>query len=350
MRELTVIIVTDLTNKCDLYIYDYSYSRDDYHLVHSLMKKTIDKAASSELNLSLRSTFSDMIDNTPLEYGSKFRSLPNGANLEMFLDTTDTVSNVLLCDFSTNASNDKSIPSWPALYNVKKYDASYKDLSIAKSMVDFAADVTVLGSCKYFTESNLYSVSSNDDVIESPSFGSIEKFKKIAQAACLKIKSQAVVNCHLYDSKTDSTSSSVVYFSRFISKNHIEEHSVNIDDRDESSEYGAFRTNHFELNVDDKDYLRLSCAKIDTKIDDQGVTLFASFNLTDQTRALLDSTLFKIGSIHTVETLLHSQDGSKIIKSGKAKAKIESIRYKCDYIVSEPILVEVLFRSIKNDD
>ena len=350
MRELTVILVIDLTNKCDLYIYDYNYSSNDYNLVSSLMKKTIDKVASSELNLSLRSTFSDMIDNTPLEYGSKFRSLPRDANLEMFIDNEYIVSNVLLCDFSTSTSTDKSIPSWPALYNINKYDASYKDLSIEKPMIDFAADVTVIGSRKLFTESKLYSVSSSDDVIESPSFGSIEKFKKIAQAACLKIKSQAVVNYHFYDSKTDSPSNGVVYSSRFISKNHIEERSVNTDDRDESSEYRVFRTNHFELNVDDKDYLRLNCAKIDTKIDDRGVTLFASFYLTDQTRTLLDSTLFKIGSIHTVETLLHSQDGSKIIKSGKAKVKIESIRYKCDYIVSEPILVEVLFRSIKNDD
>lgn len=351
MRELTVIIATDLTNKCDLYIYDYSYSRDDYHLVSSLMKKAIDKVASSELNLSLRSTFSDMIDNTPLEYGSKFRSLPDGANLEMFLDTTDTVSNVLLCDFSTNASTTETIPAWPALFSINKYDHEYKGLSAAKSIRDFTTDVMSLGQSKSFTENKLYSISTGSDVIELPSFGSIEKFKKIAQATCLKTKSQVIVNCHLYDSKTDSSSSSIIYTSRFISNNHLEGCYVDTDEIDESQECEEdFRTDHFELKIDDKDYLRLNCAKMDTRVDDRGVNLLASFYLTDQTSVLLDSILFKIGSIHAVEILLHSPDKSKTIKSGKAAFKIESISYKCDYTVSEPILIEVLFRTVKNND
>ena len=351
MRELTVILVTDLTNKCDLFIYDYSYSSNDYNLVSSLMKKAIDKVASSELNLSLRSTFSDMIDDTPLEYGLKFRSFKCDASLEMFIDSEDIVSSVLLCDLSTSASTDKSIPSWPALYNINKHDAKYKDLSITKSMRDFATDVIVLGSRKLFTEHKLYSVSSDDSIIELPSFGSIEKFKRIARASCLKTERQTVVRHHLYDSKTNSSFSSIAHLSRFISKNHIEECYVDIDEIDESSAREEdFRTDHFELKIDDKDYLRLNCAKIDTKVDDRGVNLLASFYLTDQTSVLLDSILFKIGSIHGVEILLYSPDKSKIIKSGKADFKIDSISYKCDYTVSKPILIEVLFRSIKNSD
>lgn len=344
MRELTIILVTDLTNKCDLYIYDYSYSRNDYHLVSSLMKKTIDKVASSELNLSLRSTFSDMIDNTPLEYGSKFRSLPDGANLEMFLDTTDTVSNVLLCDFSTNASTTETIPTWPVLFSISKYDHEYKGLSVAKSIRDFTTDVMSLGQSKSFTKNKLYSVSTGSNVIELPSFGSIEKFKKIAQSACIKTKSSVIVNYHSYNTKSESLSGGIAYESRFVPDNILG--SRYIDDSHDECEY--FKTDKFYLKIDDNDHLRLSCAKIDTKVDEHGVSLLASFYLTSQTHSLFES-LFKVGSLHTVEVLLHSPDRSDAIKSGKTTVEIKSISYKCDYTVSEPILVEVLFRSIENN-
>jgi hypothetical protein len=351
MRELTVIIATDLTNKCDLYIYDYSYSRDDYHLVSSLMKKTIDKVASSELNLSLRSTFSDMIDNTPLEYGSKFRSLPNGANLEMFLDTTDIVSNVLLCDFSTNVSTTETIPSWPVLFSINKYDHEYKGLSVAKSIRDFTTDVMSLGQSKSFTKNKLYSVSTGSDVIELPSFGSIEKFKKIAQSTCIKTKSSVIVNYHSYNTKTESISGGIAYESRFITDNSLGVNSIDTHREDDlHNEYEYFKTDNFELKIDDNSYLCLNCAKIDTTVDDHDVSLLASFYLTSQTRTLFESTLFKVGSVHTVEWLLHSSDCSKTIKSGKATVEIKSMSYKCDSSISEPILVDVLFRSIENSN
>lgn len=350
MKELTVILAVDLTNKCDMYIYDYSYSKNDCDLVSSLMKKAIEKVASSEVELSLRSTFSDMINNTPLEYGSKFRSLPRDVNFKMFIDVHDVVSNIMVCDFATSISFDRDVPFWPALHYITKHDAKYNDLLINKSLRDFAADVMTLGNHKFFRGNKLYSVAkSNTDVVEPPSFGSIERFKKIAAATCLKTKNPAIVNCYSYDSKTGSSSKDIAYVSRFISENHVEGHSVDIKDSDDSSsEYEAFRSNHFELRVDDKDYLRLSCAKIDTKVDDHGVNLLASFYLTNQTRALLESTLFRIGSVHTIEVLLYSPDSSKIIKSGKTTAKIKSISYKCDSSISEPLLVEVLFRSKKN--
>lgn len=350
MKELTVIIAVDLTNKCDMYIYDYNYSKNDCDLVASLMKKAIEKVASSEVELSLRSTFSDMINNTPLEYGSKFRSLPRDVNFKMFIDVHDVVSNIMVCDFATSISLDRDVPFWPALHYITKHDAKYNDLLINKSLRDFAADVTTLGNHKFFRENKLYSVSkSNADIVEPPSIGSIERFKKIAQATCLKTKNPAVVNYYSYDSDTGSSSKGISYVSRFISDDHIEGYSVDIKDSDDSSnEYESFRTNHFELKIDDKDYLRLSCAKIDTRVDDHGVNLLASFYLTNQTRVLFESTLFRIGSDHTIEVLLYSPDGSKTIKSGKTTAKIKSISYKCDYSISEPILVEVLFRSKKN--
>lgn len=351
MRELTVILVTDLTNKCDLYIYDYSYSRDDYHLVSSLMKKTIDKVASSELNLSLRSTFSDMIDNTPLEYGSKFRSLPDRANLEVFLDTTDIVSNVLLCDFSTDASTNKVIPAWPALFSINKYDHEYNSLSVTKSIRDFASDVMGLGQCKSFTENKLYSVSNGSDVIELPSFGSIEKFKKIAQSACIKMKSSVIVNYYSYDSETESSSSGIAYESRFITDNSLDMKSVDAQKvYDLCDEYGDFKTDNFKLKIDDKDYLSLNCLSVDTRVDCYGVSLLARFSLTNQTRVLFDSTLFRIGSVHTVEMLLYNQDESKTIKSCKTTVEIKSLSYKCDSSISDPILVEVLFKSIENSN
>lgn len=350
MKELTVIIAIDLTNKCDMYIYDYNYSKNDCDLVASLMKKSIDKVASSEVELSLRSTFSDMINNTPLEYGSKFRSLPRDVNFKMFIDVHDVVSNIMVCDFATSISSDRDVPVWPALHYITKHDAKYNDLLINKSLRDFAVDMTTLGNHKFFRENKLYSVSkSNADIVEPPSIGSIERFKKIAQATCLKTKNPAVVNYYSYDSDTGSSSKGISYVSRFISDDHIEGHSVDIKDSDDSSnEYESFRTNHFELKIDDKDYLRLSCAKIDTRVDNHGVNLLASFYLTNQTRVLLESTLFRIGSDHTIEVLLYSPAGSKTIKSGKTTAKIKSISYKCDYSMSEPILVEVLFRSKKN--
>lgn len=349
MRELTVILATDLTNKCDLYIYDYSYSRDDYRLVSSLMKKAIDKVASSELNLSLRSTFSDMIDNTPLEYGSKFRSLPNSVSLETFLDTTDTVSNVLLCDFSTSASTSESIPAWPVLFSISKYDHEYKGLLVKKSLMDFATDVMSLGHCKSFTDNKLYSVSSdNNDVIELPSFGSIEKFKKVAQTACLKTKRSVLVNYYSYNNQTESSSCGIAYESRYTPDSSI---AVNCVGRNDSSnERESFRTDKFELNVDDKDYLRRNCANVSTRVYSDGVSILASFYLNNDTSALLDSILFRVGSLHTVEMVLYNQDGSLAIKSGKTAAKIKSVSYKCDRSISEQILVEVLFRSIKNSN
>ena len=70
MKELTIILVAD-NNECDIYVYDYDYSKNDTQLVSRLMDKSISVVKSSQFEISLRSTFSELLKNTPLEYNTK---------------------------------------------------------------------------------------------------------------------------------------------------------------------------------------------------------------------------------------------------------------------------------------
>lgn len=65
MKTLTIILVAD-NNECDIYVYDYDYSKNDTQLVSCLIDKSISVVKSSQLEISLRSTFSELLKNTPL--------------------------------------------------------------------------------------------------------------------------------------------------------------------------------------------------------------------------------------------------------------------------------------------
>lgn len=327
MKKLTVILVSDITSRCDLYIYDSNYSRNDLLLIESLMKKTIIRAESSSSDLSLRSTFSDMLDSTPLAFGLKYRSLPKDIRLSLFTDDAE-VDQIMVCNFATCLDEDNSVPVWPAL------NCIYDDNIHATNFIsDIIADAISHGSQNTICENSLlYSIVAQDNNIRKhPSLGSLDKFKKEADDECYKIKEGVSVRQHTSDGNT-----CIVYSAPYHTSKQFETQS--------DPNYEVFRSNHFELRVDDKEYLRLACAKVDVQRHESGCKVLASFHLTRLTKSLLESSLFKPDTEHYVDLKLYSPDSSTIITCCSATMKIKKIHVNCNGGSDGALqLIDVLF-------
>lgn len=335
MKELTIILVAD-NNECDIYVYDYDYSKNDTQLVSRLIDKSISVVKSSQLEISLRSTFSELLKNTPLEYNTKYsslpyRSLPNDIKLSHFNYDAKVVQ-IMLCDFSTHAQNSCDIKFYPSLYNITCRDG----IDVDKQIIDVINSVAENKAVKiFYTE--LYSVVRSDNsVIINPSIGNLERFRKIAQDECLRIKDTVYVKEHY-------GSVDIVYTADYTSANNIKVHK---NQECLCTDHEVFRTNHFELKIDDKDYLRLACAKVDVHEFEHGCKILASFYLNKDTRSLLASCLYSIGTRHKVDLTLYNHDSSISHHYGTATMKINKKHFSCD-VNSDgtPLFIEILFIS-----
>lgn len=110
--------------------------------------------------------------------------------------------------------------------------------------------------------------------------------------------------------------------------------------------FETFKSNQFELIVDNKDYLKSSCVKVDFKATESKCKILASFKLNDQTRTLLDSCLYWTNTEHIVELKLYSPETSKVVLPFKDTMKIVKKHVCCDVNSnSAPLLIDVLFIS-----
>ena len=336
MKKLTIILVAD-NNECDIYVYDYNYSKNDTQLVSRLMDKSISVVKSSQLEISLRSTFSELLKNTPLEYNTKYsslpyRSLPSDIKLSNFNYDAKVVQ-IMLCDFSTHSQNACNIKLYPSLYSI----TCRNGIDVDKPIIDVISNVAENKAVKtFYTE--LYSVVRSDgSAIINPSIGNLERFGKIAENECLKIKDTVYV-------KEYSTYGGVyiVYTADYTSFNNVKVHNnqecLCADDE-------VFHTNYFELKIDDKDYLRLDCAKVDVQEFEHRYKILASFYLNRDTRALLASCLYNIGTKHKVDLTLYNHDSSILHHYGTATMKINKKHFSCDVNSDDTPFIEILFIS-----
>lgn len=333
MKELTIILVNDTSNRCDMHIYDYDYLKNDTYLISCLIDKSIFKVKSSQFEISLRSTFSELLENTPLEYGEKYRSLPNDIRLSSFIDDAKVVQ-IMLCDFSTHAQNACDIKFYPSLYNITCRDG----IDVDRQIIDVINSVAEKKAVKtFYTE--LYSVVRSDNsAIINPSIGNLERFRKLAEYECLKIKGTVYVKEYSIDGNIN-----IVYVTDYVSPHHIEVHKINTQEHSDIARE-AFRANHFELRIDDKDYLRLACAKVDVQEFGHSCKILASFYLNKDTRSLLASCLYSIGTRHKVDLTLYNHDSSISHHYGTATMKINKKHFSCD-VNSDgtPLFIEILF-------
>lgn len=333
MKELTIILVNDTSNKCDMHIYDYDYLKNDTYLISCLIDKSIFKVKSSQFEISLRSTFSELLENTPLEYGEKYRSLPKDIRLSSFIDDAKVVQ-IMLCDFSTHAQNACDIKFYPSLYNITCRDG----IDVDRQIIDVINSVAENKAVKtFYTE--LYSVVRSDNsAIINPSIGNLERFRKLAEYECLKIKGTVYVKEYSIDGNIN-----IVYVTDYVSPHHIEVHKINTQEHSDIA-HEAFRANHFELRIDDKDYLRLACAKVDVQEFEHSCKILASFYLNKDTRSLLASCLYSIGTRHKVDLTLYNHDSSISHHYGTATMKINKKHFSCD-VNSDgtPLFIEILF-------
>ena len=336
MKKLTIILVAD-NNECDIYVYDYDYSKNDTQLVSRLMDKSISVVKSSQLEISLRSTFSELLKNTPLEYNTKYsslpyRSLPSDIKLSHF-NYDSKVVQIMLCDFSTHTQNACNIKLYPSLYNINCRDG----IDVDKPIIDVISNVAENKAVKtFYTE--LHSVVRSDGrSIINPSIGNLERFRKIAQDECIRTKDTVYV-------KEYSTYGGVyiVYTADYTSFNNVKVHNnqecLCADDE-------VFHTNYFELKIDDKDYLRLDCAKVDVQEFEHRYKILASFYLNRDTRALLASCLYNIGTKHKVDLTLYNHDASILHHYGTATMKINKKHFSCDVNSDDIPFIEILFIS-----
>ena len=336
MKELTIILVTD-NNECDIYVYDYDYSKNDTQLVSRLMDKSISVVKSSQFEISLRSTFSELLKNTQLEYNTKYsslpyRSLPSDIKLSHFNYDAKVVQ-IMLCDFSTHTQNACNIKFYPSLYNI----TCRNGIDVDKPIIDVINNIAENKAVKtFYTE--LHSVVRSDGrTIINPSIGNIERFRKIAQDECIRTKDTVYV-------KEYSTYGGVyiVYTADYTSFNNVKFHNnqecLCADDE-------VFHTNYFELKIDDKDYLRLDCAKVDVQEFEHRYKILASFYLNRDTRALLASCLYNIGTKHKVDLTLYNHDASILHHYGTATMKINKKHFSCDVNSDDTPFIEILFIS-----
>lgn len=333
MKELTIILVNDTSNRCDMHIYDYDYLKNDTYLISCLIDKSIFKVKSSQFEISLRSTFSELLENTPLEYGEKYRSLPKDIRLSSFIDDVKVVQ-IMLCDFSTHAQDACDIKFYPSLYSI----TCRNGIDVDKPIIDVINSVAENKAVKtFYTE--LYSVVRSDgSTIINPSIGNLERFRKIAENECLKIKDKVYVKEYSIDGNIN-----IVYITDYVSPHHIEVNKINTQEHSDIARE-AFRANHFELKIDDKDYLRLACAKVDVHEFEHGCKILASFYLNKDTRSLLASCLYSIGTRHKVDLTLYNHDSSISHHYGTATMKINKKHFSCD-VNSDgtPLFIEILF-------
>ena len=335
MKELTIILVNDTSNKCDMHIYDYDYLKNDTYLISCLIDKSIFKVKSSQFEISLRSTFSELLENTPLEYGEKYRSLPKDIRLSSFIDDAKVV-HIILCDFSTHAQDACNIKLYPSLYSITCRDG----IDVDKPIIDVISNVAENKAVKtFYTE--LYSVVRSDGcAIINPSIGNLERFRKIAENECLKIKDKVYVKEYSIDGNIN-----IVYVTDYVSPHHMQVHKINTQEHSDIARE-AFRANHFELRIDDKDYLRLACAKVDVQEFEHSCKILASFYLNRDTRALLASCLYSIGTKHKVDLTLYNHDSSISHHYGTATMKINKKHFSCDVNSDgNPLFIEILFIS-----
>lgn len=331
MKELTIILVNDTSNRCDMHIYDYDYLKNDTYLISCLIDKSIFKVKSSQFEISLRSTFSELLENTPLEYGEKYRSLPKDIRLSSFIDDAKVVQ-IILCDFSTHAQDACDIKFYPSLYSI----TCRNGIDVDKPIIDVINSVAENKAVKtFYTE--LYSVVRSDNsAIINPSIGNLERFRKIAENECLRIKDTVYVKEYSTDGSVD-----IVYTADYTSANNVKVHK---NQEYLCADHEVFRTNHFELRIDDKDYLSQACAKVDVQEFEHSCKILASFYLNKDTRSLLASCLYSIGTRHKVDLTLYNHDSSISHHYGTATMKINKKHFSCD-VNSDgtPLFIEVLF-------
>lgn len=333
MKELTIILVNDTSNKCDMHIYDYDYLKNDTYLISCLIDKSIFKVKSSQFEISLRSTFSELLENTPLEYGEKYRSLPKDIRLSSFIDDAKVVQ-IMLCDFSIHTQNACDIKFYPSLYNI----TCRNGIDVDKPIIDVINDIIENKAVKIFN-TELYSVVKSDgSTIINPSIGNFERFRKLAESECLKIKGTVYVKEYSIDGNIN-----IVYVTDYVSPNHIEVYKINTQEHSDIARE-AFRSNHFELRIDDKDYLSQACAKVDVQEFEHSCKILASFYLNKDTRSLLASCLYSIGTRHKVDLTLYNHDSSISHHYGTATMKINKKHFSCD-VNSDgtPLFIEILF-------
>ena len=339
MKELMIILVVD-NNECDIYVYDYDHSRNDTQLVSRLIDKSISVVKSSQLEISLRSTFSELLKNTQLEYNAKYsslpyRSLPSDIKLSHFIYGSK-VFQIMLCDFSTHGQNACNVKLYPSLYSIYRINC-INGIDVDKPIIDVINNIAENKAVKtFYTE--LYSVVRSDgSTIINPSIGNIERFRKIAQDECIRTKDTVYV-------KEYSTYGGVyiVYTADYTSVNNVEVHNnqecLCADDE-------VFHTNYFELKIDDKDYLRLDCAKVDVQEFEHRCKILASFYLNSDTRVLLASCLYSIGTKHKVDLTLYNHDASILHHYGTATMKINKKHFSCDVNSDGTPFIEILFIS-----
>jgi len=340
MKNLTFVIVyngTDKniiyngTDKCDLYITDYN--QNDSQLLFSIMKESVDSVIKNN-TLSATDYCRKILKKTPYNFAKTFTDLPVNLSAEPFVDGANLTS-VYLCDFTVDVQNKR----YPALYRAFDKSGIQCKALISDIIYDLRNNPTGANGRKTDKLQNvkIYSISNESKELRKPAIGSLEYFRKAAECISLDSRDNVYVYEHVGDRKE------IVYIAKYISNNKLQSITLptNID-------YNVWRSNHFEVRVDDSEALRLLCAKADVHCVKSGCTIKAYFYLTETTRTILDSALYKVGTTHNVEVILYSPDCSSKIKSGNSNAVLSDKKFTCEsYSNGDKLLIELTF--VTND-
>ncbi len=334
MKNLTFVIVYSGADKCDLYITDYK--QNDFQLLFNIMKESVDSVIKSNNAYALTAVeyFRNSLKKTPYNFAKTFTDLPVSLSAEPFVDGANLTS-VYLCDFTVDIHNKR----FPALYRACDKSGISCNVLISDIIHDLCNNPTGANGRKTDKLQNvkIYSISDESKELRKPAIGSLEYFKKVAEGISLSGRNTVYVCEHIGDRKE------IVYIAKYISSNKL--HSFTLPTK---IDYDVWRSNHFEVRVDDSEALRLSCGKVDVHCVESGCIIKVYFYLTKTTRAILDSALYKVGTTHNIEVILYSPDCSSKVKSGNSNAILSDKKFTCESgSKGDPLLIELTF--ITND-
>lgn len=328
MNRLTFVIVYSGTDKCDLYITDYK--QDDSQLLFNIMKESVDSVIKNNNTLSAVDYCRSSLKKTPYNFAKAFIDLPVSLFAEPFVDDANLTS-VYLCDFTVNVHNKR----FPALYIACDKSGIPCKVHISDIICDLHNNPTGTNGRKIDKLQNvkIYSISDELKELRKPAIGSLEYFKKAAEGISLNSRNTVYVCEHVGDRKE------IVYIAKYISSNKL--HSFTLPTE---IDYDIWRSNHFEVRIDDNEALRLLCEKAEVQCIEDECVVKAYFYLTKTTRVIMDSALYKVGTTHSVEVTLYSPDGSSKIMSGNSNAVLSNKKFTCDSGSNDdPLLIELTF-------
>lgn len=366
MSNNTISLVVAVYNNdaCDLYIplskKEFSYDITD--TLKKMMQNAIDvKVKNPEKDIA--ELFRNQIDNRFFGSGlvitnknifkKIYMDLPNSINTHSFVGDNE-LENVYLCDLRVDSAHT------PEFYKAgnKVFDDDCVFELDNRELDDLVSDIRRCEVPKEtFNDLVYYSVKDDREInVCQKSIGNLDYFKERAKIHAnnpdfighrtyvyehKNDRSKKVWGCcKFYGGELKETDITKEYEDEL--KETYNTNNDSIKEKFGNAKDNSYKTNHYEFNIDNKDWLRLYNCSVEV-IEKTRREYKAKFYVLEETRKIFEHPDFSIGSNHLVRLNLYNPDGSKTI-SLHNPVTLKQKRFCCDDInKSSTLTIELIF-------